>query len=375
MFMKPLSTWKNLILLLTPVLILHSCSMPDRPVSKDEALTLGHRIEHSADQRDYEVLNRVFDDKTMTARIAKEGGLFLNRELIQGAVEGFSKEFGKQITNALGDNGSYELIKQYEKDHKQHILFRLYSNGMVNYHDYELIKREDGSVKAADLFIYLSGENFSKTIADALQQVNGNMPKEEMEKLEKIKTIKTLVAQKNYEKAGQYYDELPASVKKGKVYQLVHITICANLGNEKYLEAINEYRQLFPNDPNMYLMMVDAYTLQKNYPMALESVNRLDSMIDKDPYQDYQRGLLSLLMKDTTRAMGYFEQLHKNMPKFKKGTVELIVTYLDLDHMDQAIQVLKQAKDSNYLNDKNIDVLYAYHPDLKKIMDGGGSGQ
>lgn len=322
-----LSVRKTLILSLLSLLILHSCSIPDRPVSKEEALALAHRIERSVTQHDYSVLNRIFDEKAFAAKVAKEGGIFLNKSLLQGAMEGFHKRaFGKEIIDMLGDNGSYELIKQYEKDHKQHLLFRFYSDGNVNYHDFELIKREDESVRAADLFVYLSGENLSKTLADALKLMDTNMPKEELEKVEKVHTIKTLITQKNYEKAEQYYDQLPASLKKGKTFQLMHITICVNLDNEKYMQALNEYRSLFPNDPNMYLMMVDAYTLQKNYPMALESVNKLDSMIDKDPYQDYQRGLLCLLMKDTARALEYLERLHKNMPDFKNGT--LILTRL-----------------------------------------------
>lgn len=372
-FMIPLPARKTLtllLLLLLPVLMLHSCSVPDRPVSREEALALAHRIERSVIQHDYDVLNRIFDEKAFAAKVIKEGGLFLKVGLVKGAMEGFHKrEFGKEIIGLLGSNGSYELIKQYEKDHKQHLLFRLYGDGKVNYHDFELIKMEDESIKAADLFIYLSGENFSKTLADALKLMDTDMPKEELEKVEKVNTIRTLIAQKDYEKAEQYYDQLPASIKKGKTFQLIHITICENLGNEKYSQALNEYRLLFPNDPNMYLMMVDAYTLQKNYPMALESINKLDSMIDKDPYQDYQRGLLCLLMKDTAKAETYFEQLHKNMPTFKKGTIELIVTYLDNDHKDKAIRILKQAKDSNYLSDRNITALYTYHPDLKRIMD------
>ncbi|MBN9384175.1 MAG: hypothetical protein J0H74_25715 [Chitinophagaceae bacterium] len=312
------------ILCFLPALALFSCSIPDRPVSKEEALALAHRIERSVIQHDNSVLNRIFDEKAFAGRVAKAGGFFFKKELIQGVIEGLHKrEFGKEILGALGDSGSYELIKQYEKDHKQHILFRLYSDGSVNYHDFELIKREDESVRAADLFVYLSGEDLSKTIADALQQVNTDISKEELEKLNTVNTIKSLVAEKDYEKAGQYYDQLPASIKKGKAFQIIHVTICANLGNEKYLQAINEYRSLYPHDPNMYLMMVDAYTLQQNYPMALESVNKLDSLIDKDPYQDYQRGLLYLLMKDTVRALGYFEQLHKNMPAFRQGTMLL----------------------------------------------------
>ena len=127
-----LSVRKTLILSLLSLLILHSCSIPDRPVSKEEALALAHRIERSVTQHDYSVLNRIFDEKAFAAKVTKEGGIFLNKSLLQGAMEGFHKRaFGKEIIDMLGENGSYELIKHYEKDHKQHLLFRFYSDPYI----------------------------------------------------------------------------------------------------------------------------------------------------------------------------------------------------------------------------------------------------
>jgi len=141
------------------------------------------------------------------------------------------------------------------------------------------------------------------------------------------------------------------------------------MSDEKYLQSLLEYKSLFPDDPNMYLMMIDAYVLQKDYPRALGSVNKLDSLIDKDPYQDYQRGLLYKLMKDSARAQECFERLHVNMPGFKKGTIELMEIYFGKGNRDKAVQLVERAKDSNYLSPSNLSVIYAYHPDLKKTME------
>ena len=367
--MTLLTIRRSYVLLLFPALVLYSCSIPETPVTKAEALALGRRIERSAVNRDYTLLNNIFDEKALSRRISSEGGLFMSKDVIKGALEGFQQgQYGKAVIDALGKSGTYEMIKQYEKDKKQHILFRLYGDGNVNYHDYELVKRDE-AIKAADVFIYISGENLSKTIADALQLTNVNMPKEDIEKINKIKSIKSFMSRDENEKALEVYNELPDVVKKEKAYQMIHIRICSKLDNEKYVQALNEYRALYPKDPNMYLMMVDAYVLQKDYPMALESVNKLDSLIDKDPYQDYQRGLLYLLMKDTTKAQESFERLHVNMPKFRKGTVELMETYLYKDNTAKAIQLLKQARDSNYLDQENLETIYSYHPDLKRIME------
>jgi hypothetical protein len=131
--------------------------------------------------------------------------------------------------------------------------------------------------------------------------------------------IRDLISQDEYAKASQEYEKLPASIKKEKAYQLMHVSIQSHLSNESYIGALNEYKALFPNDPNMYLLMIDAYTLQKNYPMALESVNKLDSIVGKDPFQDYERGLIYKLMDDTANERICLERLHRNMPDFQKA--------------------------------------------------------
>ncbi|HMH22313.1 MAG TPA: hypothetical protein VK563_11075 [Puia sp.] len=347
----------------------YSCSIPERPVSKEEALELAHKIERSVARHEYTLLNNIFDEKAMSARIAEEGGHALNKELIKGAVEGFSsQQFGKVVVKAMGNTGTYQLIKQYERNNKQHMLFRLYGDGQVNYHDYELVKKGE-TVKAADMYIYITGENISKTIADALQLVNKDLSKGDMDKVNTTKTIRELIAQKEYEKAGKIYDDLPEAFKKKKTYQIIHIQICSKMDSDKYLQALLEYKSLFPDDPNMYLMMVDAYVLQKDYSHALESVNRLDSLIDKDPYQDYERGLIYKLMKDPVRSRDCFERLHVNMPDFKKGIIELMEAYLNTDNRDKAVKLIEQARDSNYLNQNNLEVIYSYHPDLKKSLE------
>ncbi|HVV06564.1 MAG TPA: hypothetical protein VHC96_20175 [Puia sp.] len=354
---------------LIPALCLSSCSMPDKPVSKEEALKLAHRIEYSTANHDYSVLNNIFDEKELSRRISGEAGLFMSKTLIKGAIRGLKQDqYGKTVVDAMGKEGTYEMIKQYEKDKKQHILFRLSGDGGMNYHDYELVKRED-AIKAADVFIYMSGENLSKTIADALQLDSRNMPKEDMEKINKIKTIKSLLAQGEYEKALKEYDELPDVVKKEKAYQMIHIRICSKVDNDRYIQALNEFRSLYPKDPYMYLLMVDAYFLQKNYPMALYSVNKLDSLIDKDPYQDYQRGMIYLQMKDTMQAQECFERLHANMPRLNKGTVGLMQLYLYTHHEDRAAHMIREARDSSYLSGQNLEVIYTYYPAMKKLVE------
>src|SRR5258708_32212758 len=104
------------------------------------------------------------------------------------------------------------------------------------------------------IFGYMSGENISKTLAQTLMMMQSNMrdmPKADQEKINKINTIKALLAQRDFIKAGQVYDELPAEFKKQKIFQLIHIRISEGHGTESYAAALNEYEACFPTKPSM----------------------------------------------------------------------------------------------------------------------------
>lgn len=349
-----------------------ACTVPEQPVTKEEAMTLAHKIEHSVANRNSALLDKLFDEEGFAKRVASEAHRSLNKELLKGAMEGIERmRFGQQIVQALDSQGTYLLVKRYEKDKRQHLLFRLYKGGSVNYHDYELVKRGD-AIKVIDVFIYINGESLSKTLADALLMVQDKMPdmsKADLDRLNKIKTIKTLIAQGDYSKARDYYDEMPYDLKKQRLFQLMHIQIGSGMGDELYAAAMNEYRTLFPNDPNMYLLMIDAYVLQKDYPKALEAVNKLDSFINKDPFQDYYRGLMYKLLQDTAQSRICFERLHTYMPGFGKGTIELIVSYAKTGQMDKAVQLVKQARNDGSLSTQTVENLLILHPNLKKAVE------
>jgi tetratricopeptide (TPR) repeat protein len=362
------------ILVLAPILYF-SCKAPEKPVTKDEASQLAKKIIHSVQNHNSVILDNIFDAQVFARRVASEAKKSLSKDIVNGAMEGLkSAHFGQQIVTAVGEKGSYELVKQYEKEGKQHLLFRMYNAGSVNYHDFELVKIEE-EVKAADVFIYLSGENLSKTFGDALLMMQENLTsssKSEQELVSNMKKIKSVMAQRDFQKAEEVFESFPPEMQRQKMFQLIHVQIGEGLGNDEYSKALTQYRTLFPNDPNTYLLSVDAYVLQKKYPEALDAVNKLDSLINKDPFQDYYRGLMYKLMEDSTHSRECFERLHQNMPAFGNGTIELITIYANDGQVDKAAQLLKQSEADKSISEEEGQQLSVLHPNLGKVMKAAG---
>jgi hypothetical protein len=353
------------------VLFVTACSEQEKPVTKQEASEAAVALTKSMAHHDASVLNEMLDFDALEKRVMDESGHKLKPAFVTGAFSSLrSGDFGLQIARSLGEKGTYELVKQYEKNNHQHLIFRLY-NELLNYHDFELVKKGK-EVKIADIFIYTTGENLSYTLAQSLLSMSDQpdaVGKLGAPELRKIQLLKNYIHDKEYEKADALYKSLPVVIREQKLYKILQIQIASGLGNDQYLKALTNFQQEYPDAPNMYLLMLDAYFLNKDYAGALKCVNNLDTLINKDPFLDYYRGLIYKLEKDHTNRLASLERLHQNMPDFSSGTVELINVYAEDQQWDKAVALTQQ-----YRKNKNADTtllagLYLLHPDFKKKID------
>ena len=113
--------------------------------------------------------------------------------------------------------GGYELVRRYEKDGRQHLLFRLFGDdGDINYHDFQLIRGDQG-VRADDVFIYASGEQISKSVTVSLlgEARADDMTDEEKETARLVGEAKQFLTGGNPEEAYSFYDQIPDKTEKG----------------------------------------------------------------------------------------------------------------------------------------------------------------
>jgi hypothetical protein len=117
-------------------LVLFSCNTPVKPVTAEEAKDFGRQLQSSVEKRDGDFFDHAIDKKAFL----KKAGLADDDARAFGS--GFTEKLniGTQLVRSLSKKGTYQLVKQYEKDQKQHLLFRLYDNGSLNYHDIELTR-------------------------------------------------------------------------------------------------------------------------------------------------------------------------------------------------------------------------------------------
>lgn len=367
---------RSTLLLYAPLLLLFfatACSEPELPATKEEAAALAKTIESSMGKRNAAKFNEALDATLLKKRILEAGNHKLDASIVKGTMEGLQKgQLGNQIVEALGKSGTYELVKQYEKDKNQHLVFRLYVDSKLNYHDMEVVKKRD-AVKISDVFIYITGENLSTTLAESALLMTGNLDKlssKDQDQLNNVMKIKQLMNRGEYQKAKALYKDMPAILKQTKPFRMIYVQIASGLGNDEYLKAMTDYQKAYPDATNVYLLMIDAYILQKEYDKALTAVNQLDSLINKDPFLDYYRGLIYKLAGNKEKQRDHFELLDKHMPAFSDGTLELLITYLEAEETDKAVALVhNRSRNYKKIDQEQRETLYTLYPDFKKKLD------
>jgi tetratricopeptide (TPR) repeat protein len=349
------------------VITFTACTTKEKPVTKTEATEFAQELERSIVNADATFMDAAMDAGLMLERSGVKTGK--NKRAITAGMSNGLK-MGTAIINALSKTGSYQFVNEYSKKDTEHVIFRLYDHGMINYHDLELA-HVDGKVKIADLFIYLTGQNLSETMQSLFAQMGDvssseGPSKETLAWMDDAKRIRGLITAKQYREAKNIYTSLPETAKKSKAFQVINVEINSGLGDDEYGAAIAEYESLFPKEPNMQLMMLDAYIMRKEYDKALNAVNELDKTLNTDPLLDYHRSLCYSLMNDTAKQLESLERLNKNVPDFEDGMIQLIALYLDKEEYEKARPLVDRYKSKSNFDQLNLSNIMAGYPEYEE---------
>lgn len=343
-----------------------ACSTPDKPVTYEEAESFSKQIDSSINHRNPKYFNTLINVKELGKRIEKNSSYKMTSAMERGIGEGLNKtNMGDQIIRSIEKKGSYELVKHYEKDKVQHLVYRMYSDEGLNYHDFELVKK-NGKVAIADFYIYIAGENFSSMLANLLSVLDrqtGKSSGEDRKSMENIQQIKKLMGQGKYEAAKELFDGLPEKFRDQKAIRILGIQITSQMDNETYLKQLEDFEARYPNDPNTYLLTLDAAILNKDYTKALSNINHLDSLINKDRFLDFYRALMYNLMEEPVKARTHLETLVQNYPAFETGILELMANYLEAKDYDKARPLIENFRKNEEFDQDMLESVLAMYPD------------
>lgn len=264
------------------------------PPTHAEAETFADKMTKAVKAADPNQVNQLIRTEDLLKRLVSDLELSLNdrESFVRGATEKMAgRGFGESIIKATRE-GSYKLLRIYEKEGRQRVLFRMISSDAVNYHEYSLIRFPDGEVATEDIFIFLTGEPFSQTIRRMLIPMLGAIrlrgsDSEQLKNIEALGEIMQEFQAGRYEKGVSSINRLPGKFKEQRF--VLHMYMQASLrqgeaGERDYLAAMEKYRELYPNDASIDFISIDYYFLKKRYDEAIRAIDRIDKAIGGDPY-------------------------------------------------------------------------------------------
>ena len=177
--------------------------------------------------------------------------------------------------------------------------------------------------------------------------------------------MKELKAKADYAGMKALYDQLDPRYHRNRSFQLLNINACRLLSSTAYREALEQYFSDFPEAGNAWLLKMDLYTLQADYTMALQSINKIDSVAGGDPMLDYYRGKVYVSMDSLPQATACFARVFGIEPLFRFNTRQLIERHAAAGNYNKAKQVLAiYLKTEGAVKSLEEDV-YALYPEMK----------
>ena len=259
------------------------------------------------------LLNGVLNHHAFLKKVAENIGTYNKTQLANLSFQ--VKEnirLGDMVMSYLKSNdGYFNFSKIYFNNKTAHVIFRIYSQiEGLNYFDCEL-KRINGKINITDVFIYYAGELWTtsyarhmKLLAEYNMGITDSIHPENQfhNSLLKVDYISELLYSGKVDHAELVYSSIPDQFQKDKIIRGVFLKIAHQRGDSAYVNAINHFLQLDPDNRrfNLFFKLLQNLAANKNHE-ARQSIIDLNEITGKDP-------LMQLFVGQTFQNELHFEK-------------------------------------------------------------------
>ena len=310
-------------------------SLPDQAiatdVSKEQAEEFASQMQLTISEGDADsASNLILLDRMLDRLVLKLGASKkIEAELRKGLAKKnpLTPTF-EQIASSIPQGGSYKLVRTAVRGDEMHAIFRMIdSEKRLNYHDFRLVI-DHGKVKADQLFLAATGESFTDSLINVIgpavraqQSSISRMTGEATQKakdLEKQSQMTIAAREGNAKKALAIYETLPQKIKESKLIQLSRVMVSQTQSEEKYIAAMTDYANLFPNDPSVALMSFDKAVMNEDLVALKKCMATLNTWTGGDDYLRLMAATLVARWGNTD----YAKELYQNADTLKLGIAD-----------------------------------------------------
>lgn len=278
-----------------------------------------------------EYLNQLMDKDVFVERIFE--GIELGDDAgkgkgyIKGLKDGIASSFkyGDVIVTEINNGISFDYVKTNEYDGRVALLYRLYSEEGLNYHEL-MLDSIDGELKIVDIYVFAIGETFSDLMKRMVVMQIAKYLKEDkissslsrrMDNIDKLLNIQRLIKAGKNEAAMLLILNVEEEAVDKKFLLFLKVQASSSLSEDIYTKTINEYVSAFPDDPSVYLLVVDKYIMEEDWEGSIKSIDKLDEMIGGDDFLNYMRSSIYMESGDLDKAEKSNDIIINEYPSFE----------------------------------------------------------
>ena len=277
-----------------------------------------------------------------------------NKEFAKGYVIGAKQSIGKLFDQFVVSDYTFTGLKR-SKSGVQKAVFRITPPaGGVSYHLWDVEKTSSGKLIGKDIFVVAQGERMSSTMRRIAILVCPKDDRSFLEKLvgkEKSLAGHHLVAwevlqnhnRRNFEAAISAYEKLPAQLKNSKTFKLVQVMSFAQVPKweERYMKSIEEYQELFPDDPSVDLVSLDLLMLRGEHEKADAAIDRIEEVVGNDGFLTSIRGNNYNFAGEKEKAIKKFKEAIELEPQLMFPYLLLHQVHVQDKEFEKALKNLK----------------------------------
>lgn len=263
------------------------------------------------------------------------------------------RDMASLILRRTEDGGTYKPLRAYQVDGQVHVLFRLISSeGDVGYHDFVLGRGPNGSIRAVDLYIPNSGELASRAIRRMVLPFLNQVPElgldsvdaEYRKSIPKMNLMAKALRESRFKDAIAIYEQLSANLKEEKLIMLGYVTAVINTDSigEEAFDAIEMFREKFPNDICLDFVELHHSVAKKQHLRTLAAIDRIDKAVGGDPYLNVLRANSLIELKRYDDAKSHLTQGLEAEPDLLNLYEARLALTLRTKKFDETLEWLKR---------------------------------
>ena len=333
-----------------------SCELLENNETNDKlVIELANSIENSFAASSIDAFNQNFDTEAFLDLIFKDLDVELEDAYISGVKAGIrdaSSSLAEKILAEIDNGAYYNFINFHYNiiEKAYYFRFRIYSDETgVNYHDYKVCT--DGEkVKINDVYVFLSGEHMSETLHRLLKvsvpELQGETNARDMAIFQIVKA-KRILEQGNAKRAFKIVDAIEGPMANEKFFLLIKAIMASAYDETIYKNILEDFAKLYPDDPTLYLKMIDYYFLKENYKMVHVYLDKL-IFETGDDFLNLMKAHAYLLQENFVKAETHYNYIKVNYPTNFSAYLGEMISLSYQNRFEDTLSIAQYLVDEGY---------------------------